>query len=195
MQNSARFDRSWRTQSRWFDRHDTASEARRAGTSFRNTAAMRTPPAIDMQRADTRALGGPRLSIRWRRVILVAPSASSSQVYVVCMGNGPCAVAITKRRPGSSSRTSYVYSNVRPRNWARNRTGDRRQRQKPRRATRDLDLGHHVNGHPGSLSRDCPSDVPDKCPPLRGFDGRGILSALVSREVWSACPRGTLPCT
>jgi len=40
--------------------------------------------------------------------ISVAPSAASSQVYVVSMGNGPCAVAITKRRPGSSSRTSYV---------------------------------------------------------------------------------------
>jgi hypothetical protein len=48
--------------------------------------------------------GSPRL----RRPIVVAPGLASSHVYVVSIGNGPSAVAITKRLPASIFRTSYV---------------------------------------------------------------------------------------
>jgi hypothetical protein len=42
--------------------------------------------------------GSPRL----RSVILVAPLPASSQVYVVSIGNGPSAVLITSRSPGTT---------------------------------------------------------------------------------------------
>jgi hypothetical protein len=49
-------------------------------------------------------LGSPRL----RSTILVLPSPTGSHVYVVSIGNGPCAVRITSRAPGTNSTTSYV---------------------------------------------------------------------------------------
>ena len=47
-------------------------------------------------------LGLPRL----RRVIRVLPASRDCHVYVVSIGNGPCAVRMTNRSPGSSSLTS-----------------------------------------------------------------------------------------
>ena len=57
-------------------------------------------------------------SPRFRSVIVVPPFTASDHVYVVSIGNGPSAVLITKRSPGTSSRTSYVYASVRPRKRA-----------------------------------------------------------------------------
>jgi hypothetical protein len=56
--------------------------------------------------ADTRPkpLGWPAL----RKVISVPPSSASSQVYVVCIGNGPSAVVITSSSPSTSSVIRYV---------------------------------------------------------------------------------------
>src|SRR5215831_88067 len=62
----------------------------------------------------------PRGSPRLRRLILVLPSPSACQVYVVSIGNGPSAVRITSFVPGTSSTTSYVYASRRPRKWATN---------------------------------------------------------------------------
>src|SRR6186713_1117255 len=55
---------------------------------------------------------------RFRRVILVRPADVVSHVYVVSIGNGPCAVRMTNRWPGENSTISYVYANRRPRNCA-----------------------------------------------------------------------------
>ena len=60
--------------------------------------------AIAMNGAESfeKPVGAPRL----RSVIRVPPSGVSCQVYVVSMGNGPSAVLITKRSPGTISLTS-----------------------------------------------------------------------------------------
>ena len=46
--------------------------------------------------------GSPRL----RSVIRVPPPGASAHSYVVSIGNGPCAVLMTRRSPGTSSRIS-----------------------------------------------------------------------------------------
>ena len=64
--------------------------------------------ALRIARAMTGAViaANPEGSPALRSVILVAAPAVSSHVYVVSIGKGPCEVAITKRRPGSTSLTS-----------------------------------------------------------------------------------------
>src|SRR5262245_9513270 len=83
-----------------------------------------------MARLIARAMTGaatlwkPEGSPRLRSVIRVAPSPESSHLYVVSIGNGPCAVLITSRSPGTSSRISYVYVSRRPRKVAMNAMRD-----------------------------------------------------------------------
>ena len=52
--------------------------------------------------------GSPRL----RSVMRVDGSDTADHVYVVSIGNGPCAVRITSRACGSSSTSSYVYAST-----------------------------------------------------------------------------------
>jgi hypothetical protein len=57
---------------------------------------------------------------RFLRVMAVWPSAVARQAYLVSMGNGPSAVRITNRPPGTHSRTSQVLARRRPRKCAKN---------------------------------------------------------------------------
>ena len=64
--------------------------------------ARRIAAAIIGLAAQVKPVGSPR----FRNVIRVPPSAVSSHVYVVSIGNGPSAVDISRRSPGTSSEIS-----------------------------------------------------------------------------------------